>query len=123
MRRWHLMFLIAAMGIVVIPGRALAASGEISAHPNPCRIRPGETMCTSHITWLTNDVARAKVIVVHQGARGMEHANFGDSLTCENERCRAPWIRPNTEYIFTLYDFSSGRRGPALASVTVTATQ
>ena len=123
MRRWHLMFLIAALGASIGPWRALAASGEISAHPNPCRIRPGEETCTSHITWLTDGVARAKVIVVHQGSRGIEQSNFGDSLSCENERCRAPWIRPNTEYVFTLYDYSSGRRGPALSSVTVTATQ
>jgi hypothetical protein len=123
MRKWHLMFLIAALGAGVGPWRASAASGEIAAHPNPCQVRPGRPDCTSHITWSTNGVARAKVIVVHQGAQGMEESNFGDTLSCESERCRAPWIRPNTEYVFTLYDFSSGHRGPALASVTVTATQ
>ena len=123
MQRWHLLVLITALGVSVLPARAIAApSGTIAAHPNPCVIQGGEKTCASHITWSTQDVARAMVYVVHHGKNGREEKEFGNSRACESERCRAPWIEAGKSYRFTLYDYSTGNRGRALASVEVTAT-
>jgi len=103
-------------------GQQGPASGTIAADPNPCRIERGRSSCTSYITWSTQGVTQAKVSVTNNSQRGMEEKEFGSSLACEPGRCVAPWIGPGKTYEFTLYDFSSGRRGQVLASVTVTAT-
>jgi len=96
-------------------------SGTIAADPNPCRIQRGRSSCTSYITWSTQGVSQAKVYVTNDSQRGMEEKEFGNSLACESDRCIAPWIAIGKTYEFSLYDFSSGRRGQRLASITVTA--
>ena len=118
-----LLSLIPVMGFLVTPMQAPAQepSGIIAAEPNPCRIPPGEKMCTSHITWTTQNVTRAKVFVKSEGRESIKENEFGASLACESRRCRAPWIRPETRYVFKLYDWSRGDRGRELGSVTVTA--
>jgi hypothetical protein len=98
------------------------ASGTISADPNPCRIERLRSDCTTFIRWSTRGVTRAKVYVTDNGQRGPREKEFGSTTACESSRCSAPWIARGKRYEFTLYDFSSGRRGQALASVTVTAT-
>jgi len=119
----RLLFLIPVLGVLVAPVKAPAQEpfGIIAAEPNPCRIRPGEEMCTAHITWSTQNVRRAKVLVKSEGRESLKENEFGSSLSCESRRCRAPWIRPDTRYVFKLYDWSRGDRGRELASVTVTA--
>jgi len=113
---------IAALGGSLLPVlMAAEASGKIEASPNPCVIERGEKMCASHITWSTHDVKHARVFVKNEGKQGMEEHEFGNGLSCESQKCRAPWIRERTSYTFTLYDYSSGSRGRELASVTVTA--
>ena len=116
-----LFILIPAMALA-LAGRALAAepSGVINAEPNPCRIKPGEKVCATHVTWSTQNVAHARVIVKSEGKEEKEH-EFSAQLACEPHRCPAPWIRPETRYVFKLYDFSAGKLGRELSSVTVTA--
>ena len=118
-----LLFLIplVALGLA---GRARAAepTGSINAEPNPCRIKPGEKECASHITWTTQNVAHARVIVKSEGKDEKEH-QFSASVACEAHRCPAPWIRPDTRYVFKLYDFSGGTMGRELSQVTVTAVK
>jgi hypothetical protein len=120
-----LLFLIPMLGVSILPVNAPAQApfGIIAAEPNPCRIEPGEKECTAHITWSTQNVARAKVFVKSEGREGIKENEFGSSLACESRRCRAPWIRPDTRYVFKLYDFTRGDRGRELASVTVTAVR
>lgn len=120
MQRQHLLLLLAALGILQVHALAQAA-GTIAADPNPCTVRRGNTTCTSYITWSTQGVTRARVLVVDAHKRGEREQEFGTSLDCTGQRCRAPWIEKGNEYVFTLYDYSSGHRGAALSSVTVTA--
>jgi hypothetical protein len=97
-------------------------SGAIAADPNPCRIERRRSDCTTFITWSTQGVTQAKVFVTAQGPSGTRTHEFGSSTACESTRCSAPWIGRGMTYEFTLYDYSTGRRGPVLASVTVTGT-
>lgn len=123
MRRWHLLVVMAALGVSVLSSRAMAApAGTIAAHPNPCVLEPGKVLCTTYITWETHDVTHAKVFVVNQGKKAREEREFGGSRACEGEKCRAPWIEKGNTYIFRLYDYSSGSRGKNLAAVEVTAS-
>ena len=121
MQRWRLLPLLAALGMI-LQASVLAASGTIAANPNPCKIAGGNS-CTSYITWTTEGVTRARVYVVDSHKRGKQEQEFGTSLQCEGQKCRAPWIKKGNEYVFTLYDYSSGSRGTALSSVTVTGTR
>jgi len=69
MPRRHLLPLLATLGILQV--HALAqVSGTINADPNPCTIERGQTACTSHITWTTQGVTRARVIVMDAHRRG-----------------------------------------------------
>jgi hypothetical protein len=124
MKRW-LWLLIPTIGLDFLPARALAAepSGIIAAQPNPCRIERGQRECTSHITWNTQNVTHARVLVKSEAKEGEKEREFSGSLSCEAHRCPAPWIRPDTRYVFKLYDYSSGSQGRELGVVTVTATK
>jgi hypothetical protein len=116
----RLLPLLAVLGI--LQAHALAeVSGTIAANPNPCTIAKGKSVCTSYITWNTEGVTRARVYLVDKHKKGKEEQEFGTTLDCKGERCRAPWIEKGNTYVFTLYDYSSGSRGAALSSVTVTA--
>ena len=95
-------------------------SGTIAANPNPCTVARGKSVCTSYITWTTQGATRARVYLVDAHKKGREEQEFGTTLDCSGERCRAPWIERGNNYVFTLYDYSSGKRGAALSSVTVT---
>ena len=120
MHRCHLLPLLAALGI--LQAHALAqVSGTIAANPNPCSVEKGKSVCTSYITWTTVGVTRARVYLVDMHKQGKQEQEFGTTLDCGGEKCRAPWIRKGNNYVFTLYDYSSGNRGAALSSVTVTA--
>jgi len=113
--------LIGVLGAIILPGRALAQpSSTITASPNPCVIGRGATACTSYINWFTQDATDARVFVLAPHTGGTWESEFANSLACESDRCPAPWIKKGKSYVFTLYDYSSGRRGRALASVTVT---
>ena len=116
------LFSLLFLAMLSMPRQAPAQEpwGAIVAQPNPCRIHHGEEMCVAHITWQTRNVARVKVFVKAEGHDKWEEKEFGHSLVCESERCRAPWIRPETRYVFKLIDFSHGDRGRELASVEVT---
>ena len=92
------------------------ASGTISATPNPCVIARKST-CTTYVSWSTTGVAHARVYAVAEGSRGREEKEFSASRSCE--KCEAQWIEKTVT--FTLYDYSSGNRGRALGTVTVTA--
>jgi len=124
MKRW-MCLLIPTMGLAFPHARALAAgpSGIIAAEPNPCRIERGQRECTSHITWTTQNVKQARVMVESEGTEGEKTREFSASRSCEARKCSAPWIRPDTRYVFKLYDFSSGSQGRELGVVTVTATK
>jgi hypothetical protein len=118
MRRSVLTALLAAFGFFRV--QALAASGTIAATPNPCSVPAGGKTCTIYITWTTQGVKAARVYVVDQHKKGKQEQEFGTMTSCEGQRCKAPWIEKGYNYVFTLYDYSSGKRGSALDSVTVT---
>jgi len=120
MQRWRLLSLLAVLGVLQVHALA-AASGTLGADPNPCSIPAGKSLCTSYITWTTQGITRARVYVVDSHKKGKEEQEFGTSLDCAGQKCRAPWIEKGRTYVFTLYDYSSGSRGAALSSVTVTA--
>jgi hypothetical protein len=103
------------------PGpRAEGVSGVINAGPNPCHIEPGRTDCTTYISWSSTG-PHARVYVRAEGAKASREKEFGTGRA--GDRVSATWIEDSTRYIFTLVDFSSGSRGPALASVEVTAVR
>jgi len=120
-RKQLLIFVIGLCGFL-LPRFVVAQGpwGEIRAEPNPCRVEPGRDECTSHVTWRTRGVERAKVFVTSRGRTEEKEHEFGDGRSCESERCRAGWIRPGSTYTFQLFDFTRGDRGRLLAEVTVT---
>jgi len=119
MRRRRLLPLLVAMGILQVSA-LVAASGTIGANPSPCPVPAGKSTCTTYITWTTQGATHARVYVVDSHKKGKEEQEFGTSLDCAGQKCRAPWIEKGRNYVFTLYDYSSGSRGAALSSVTVT---
>ncbi|MGD0361862.1 MAG: hypothetical protein ABSC93_13400 [Bryobacteraceae bacterium] len=102
------------------PGaREDGASGTIQAAPNPCRIEPGKADCTSYLSWSTAGTEHVRVFVKAEGAKASAEKEFAREVSCG--KCGASWIEANTRYLFTVYDYASGDRGRALASVVVTA--
>ena len=101
-----------------------AAEGTIAADPNPCVVAVNTYTCTTHLTWTVTGATQARVYVVEHSKQGNPEHQFKNGLACNaaSEKCQAPWIRKGKTYEFTLYDYSSGRRGRALSSVTVSAT-
>ena len=121
MQPWRILSVLAVLGILQAHALA-AASGTIGANPNPCRITTGKA-CTTYITWNTQGATHARVYVFDAHKKEKKEEEFGTSLNCAGQKCRAPWIEQGNEYVFTLYDYSSGSRGAALSSVTVTGTK
>jgi len=112
------LFLVPALALG-LAGHALAQSGVINAEPNPCRIRRGEKECTVHLTWEAQGVRHAKVVVKSEGKEGEKVREFSSSLACRAHECPAPWIRPDTRYVFRLLD----GEGRELSLVTVTGVK
>jgi hypothetical protein len=110
---------IAAMALLGALGPAWAATGTISANPNPCEIVPGAHECTTYVTWSTEGVQHARVYVRAEGKGGTPEREFAAETACA--KCGASWIEAGAQYIFTLVDFSTGNRGAVLATATVTA--
>ncbi|MBI5220545.1 MAG: hypothetical protein HY978_01750 [Candidatus Liptonbacteria bacterium] len=92
------------------------AVGSISASPNPCTITAGQRYCASDINWSVQNATQAQVWRTGPGVSGEQL--FGDALA---QTSPAPWISAEGEYVFRLYDYSSGSRGRQLDSVTVRA--
>jgi len=113
----RLLLLVAGACFSMAPA-ALAQSGTIDAEPNPCHME-GRDTCTTFVRWETQGVAAAKVFVIAEGRHTFQEKEFSASLHCERHRCAADWIRPETRYIFKLYDFTRGDRGRLLGSVTI----
>jgi hypothetical protein len=113
--------LLAGLALAVALTPARAATGAISAFPNPCHIEPGARTCRTHVTWTTQDARGVRVFVRAEGRQAAPEKEFAKEPSCE--RCDADWIEAGTNYIFTLVDFSEGRRGGILGNVTVTAVE
>lgn len=124
MSRWRLLLLSVGLGLSLFVPLCAAAEGTIAAEPNPCVVAVNTYTCTTHLTWTVTGATQARVYVVEHSKQGNPERQFKNGLSCNatSDKCRAPWIRKGNTYTFTLYDYSSGRRGPALSSVTVTAT-
>lgn len=110
-----------SMAFLAVAGPARAGTGTITAEPNPCRVEAGKLHCTTYLSWSTEGVTDARVYVKREGRERTPAKEFATGNT--QNRVPADWIAEGTRYLFTLYDFSSGSRGPALASVTVTSTK
>lgn len=110
-----------ATGCVLGPTTVLVtavASGSVAADPNPCLIAQGQNVCTSNITWSTQNVTRAQVFV---SLNGGPESLFGSNLSCVQADCPAGFITEQPDYYdFNLYDYSSGSRGALLDTVRVT---
>jgi len=118
MRRSSPLILLLLLGSAVFLAPAWAATGTLTANPNPCSAPAGKT-CTSNISWSTQGVTHARVFVRAIGKKLFPEKEFGTGPSCN--RCEANWIEPGTEYVFTLIDYSTGSRGTELATVTVSA--
>ena len=105
------------VGVAALLMAAAEPSGNISASPNPCTITNGQKMCTTYLTWSTENVRHARVYVIAHGTKGREENLFSGARSCQ--RCPAPWIEKGP-YTFRLYDYSTGNRGKNLAAVSVT---
>lgn len=90
------------------PPSSGSPGGDIRANPNPCSIAGSAPACTSHITWGTDYVDAAEVMV--RKNNGPE-ALFSTNTSCGGVSCPAPWITASPDYFdFILYGFSSGTR-------------
>jgi len=94
--------------------QALAASGSISASPNPCTVTtPGGT-CTLTLSWSTSGVTAAHVWVTD--ANNVQQ----DIFTGTSGSQSLNWIQALPQhYTFQLYNYSTGSKGAVLASVSV----
>lgn len=109
--------LLASMAFAGAMAPAWAATGTISANPNPCVVPPGAPHCATNVTWATDGARGVRVYAQAQRA-GAPEREFAKEPSCA--QCVADWIEAGTTYVFTLVDFSEGRRGAILATVTVT---
>ena len=92
------------------------ASGTISASPNPCTINPSLGTCDTTISWTIKNTSSARVYYSLNGAK----EKYFIRVRGKGSRL-APFIKgPPNKYVFSLYDYSDGRLGDLLASVTVT---
>ena len=110
--------LLASMAFAGAMAPAWAATGTISANPNPCVVPPGAPHCATNVTWAT-DGARGVRVYARAQKEGAPEREFAKEPSCA--QCVADWIEAGTTYVFTLVDFSAGSRGQRLASVEVTA--
>lgn len=93
-------------------------SGTITAHPNPCTIPAGQTLCSSNIQWNTKHVSSAAVYVEDAAEGSQGEQLFALSVSGSQV---APWI-DEEGYIFNLYDTTSGTK-TLLSSVLVKASR
>jgi hypothetical protein len=110
--------LVCAIGsLLSCASESYSQSGSIGASPNPCQISVGQSVCTSLISWTSQDTTQVQVWISENGAPETNFATSNSGPASQD----APWIQgpPNT-YNFRLYDYSSGSRGALLGSVTVT---
>jgi len=107
--------------LLAVAGPACAGTGTITAEPNPCRVEAGKLHCTTYLSWSTEGVKDARVLVKREGKERAPEREFATGRT--QRKVPADWIAEGTRYLFTLYDFSAGSKGAALASVTVTSTK
>ena len=118
MRKSYWLMFVAGL---VLAGPAHAAQGTISADPNPCKIEAGKRHCTTYLTWSVEGTSAARVMVEAEGRKGAREREFANGTG--QSRTPADWIAEGTTYKFTLYDWSSGKKGAALGSVTVTSAK
>ena len=112
---------ILAAILAAMAGSAWAASGTISAEPNPCRVEAGKRHCTTYISWRTEGTAHARVLVKAEGRKAAPEREFANSVA--ERRAVADWIAEGTTYLFTLCDWSAGSRGAVLATVSVSSVK
>jgi hypothetical protein len=108
------------LGVWLLSGSmAMAQSGSISSSPNPCTIYHGQSLCSTTVSWSSQSTSSVQVWVSMNGAA---ETNFASSGGGSGYFQIASWIQgPPNNYVFRLYDYSSGSRGAQLASVTVSA--
>ncbi len=89
-------------------------TGTISASPNPCQIQPGQSSCTTKLSWSATGTTGLLVEVSH-----LTRAFASSGATGSQS---APWIQaaPANSYVFSLYDYMDRVQGAFLRSVTVT---
>lgn len=93
-----------------------AATGTISASPNPCEIFLMEDVCTSRISWSASGTSSVQVWVQEGSGSEQLFAAFGGGTHSKD----AGWIPEHVgNYVFRLYDYPGGVRGALLASVVV----
>lgn len=112
-KHWILVFVT-----VLFSTPLFAQTGTITADPNPCEVYLMQDLCTARITWSTQGASYVQVWVQGSGAEQLFAASGGGGPVYAD----APWIsQEGGNYVFRLYDYSSGSRGALLGSVTVTA--
>ena len=93
-------------------------TGTISASPNPCQIQPGQSTCTTTLSWSATGTTGLRVEVSRDGAAARLVSSSGASGSASPS-----WIREGSSYVFSLYDYMDRVKGCLLASVTVSGTR
>lgn len=81
-------------------------SGTVSSSPNPCPIAKDATSCPTTISWNTQKIITAQVTWEDVGVGGTE-TDFATGLTGSQSFSVQPYPH---QYVFRLYDASSGSR-------------
>ena len=109
-------------------GTFTVRTARLTASPNPCTIASGQTTCTTTIRW--NGGSGSAVRVWTKRQNNSPFGYVGGTLTAfttttSSSGSKQATIResPLYRHIFALHDHSGGRRGPELATVTVTGVR
>jgi len=95
-------------------------AGIISAIPNPCSVPVGSSVCTTTVSWSSQNTSEVQVWVSVNGGTESLFASSGVGGTYAAD---APWIQPNNAYSFVLYAYQAGARKQTLqATPQVTGT-
>ena len=85
-----------------------AASGAITAAPNPCVAAPGESTCSARVSWVTNGVSSPEVTVEDVSSSKGETLYAAATVSPGDV---ASWIQPHgATYVFRLYETAGGVR-------------
>ncbi len=104
------------VSLTVNGGATGTPSGTLAASPNPCQVAINNPTCTISLTWTTQNVSAAQIWYT---------ATIGPE-TPVTSGLNGTWpvavqALPQ-QYVFHLWDYSSGSRGAELRTVSVSAT-
>jgi len=107
------LFLLTAL-VFIAPWQAFAASGSITASPNPCSVTTLGGTCTLTLSWSSSGTTAAQVWVTD--GTGVQESLFTGTSGSQSLN----WIQALPQhYTFQLYAYSGSTKGALLSSVSV----